>query len=99
MLLKTSVPEVQKRNRIETSVIAPGHLAREQLEKEKVSSTLGDEQQWTDQEWYQDQGFREDRYQHPTGRYYGDRRGPYPSRGTSSSSQAPRWEGWYGGLR
>ena len=56
------------------------------------------DQQWTDQQWYQDQGFQEDHYHHPTSRYY-SRHGPYTSHGSSSSSTAPRWEGWYGGLR
>ena len=57
------------------------------------------DQHWTDQQWYQDQGCQEDHYRHPTGRYY-ERPGPYTSHGSSSSSSAaPRWEGWYGGLR
>ena len=59
-----------------------------------------EQQQWDDWHWYQDRGFQEHRYEHPTGRYYGDRRGPYPSHGSSSSSSRPqRWEGWYGGTR
>lgn len=95
---RTRGPEAQE-NRNQRYRSWASQSEKGQKGKGKGKRPPREEQQWTDQQWYQDRGFQEDHYQHPTSRYYGDRQGPYPSRGSSSSSQAPRWEGWYGGLR
>ena len=100
---KINAPEDQKPSNNEINAFDPGRVAKEEQKKARakvISTTAEEQQQWDDWHWYQDRGFQEHRYEHPTGRYYGDRRGPYPSHGSSSSSSRPqRWEGWYGGTR